>query len=717
MWFLVTRNRPDDCQALIDAMVALGDVPEVAVMIDRGTAEYGSVRWPDHWSIHWSEEHLEFSRATNALLSLYPDRATYGLLADHARPKTKGWNTALEIAASDWNVAYCEDGYLRGRRQDEPWRPHLSGSVCLGGNLVRALGWITLPSLVHLYVDDALEHIGDTLGLMRFLPNVRIETVRAEVSGRPMDENRQRLYRGQPFAEADRNEFATWRDTEAPALIDRIAASRNVDPLAPVVTFACVKVGDRYDAKWVNILLDMVKRHVPEGYKFDFACVTDDPDGLDPGIKVIFADPSLSGWWAKLQLFSPRVFSAGQRIIYFDLDTLILDNLDELLSYRGPLAALRDFYRPDGLGSGVMLWGVGEGETDIWNDWELSGRPQPEGGDQAWLEAVRPATIRLQDVFPGKFVSYKVDCRLTIPEGAAVCCFHGFPKNDEAPEAWVKEVWKIGGVGRTKALVTLNTTDAVIFDNIREASARELPWVKKMGAHSTVALLVGGGASLKGSIDMIRAMAAHGAHIFALNGAARYLRENGVAPKFLVVIDPRPANARFIEGDPAEIYLLASQCAPEIIDAALRQNAGIWDAPRNVQLFHLAIPGAKAITPTADFCWCSTTVGLTAMGLVHMMGYRTQHLFGYDSSYHDGNLHAYEQTLTEQEGRRIEVWGAGRTFTTSPVMLKQTEEFQNISSALADAGATIAVHGDGLLPHVARELSRMREASTLENAA
>jgi len=724
MWLMTTRNRPDACKALIDAMTALRDVPEFAVMIDHTEADalaYAGVPWPAHWHVHISDDHLEMAAAVTRLIEMYPGQPFYGLACDHARPATKGWAAELEISAGDWNVAWPNDGWVKGRRPDRPWMPRICGAVVLGGKLVQTLGWAMLPGLVHLYIDDAMEALGDRLGLLRYRPDVLVRPDRPETTGKPYDDNAKRIHKGVAYTANDLETLKAWRDGEGMIRdVERVSQASGIQPIDTLITFACVKVGDRYDAKWVNILLDMVRRHVPGEVKFRFVCITDDPEGLADGIEVVFAEQGLRDWWAKMQLFKPDTFAAGSRIVYLDLDSLVLDSLDEILSYRGPLAMLRDFYFDDELGSGVMMWGVDGSTRDLWTDWVLSGEPRLEGGDQAWLLRMRPNAIRLQDVYPGKFVSYKAHCRVAIPDGATVVSFHGFPKNDEAPEAWVKEVWKIGGVGLTKARVALNTEDSVILDNMRSASKRSLRWVRKCVSHGRAAVLVGGGASVADHLDEIRSMAANGADIFALNGAAQYLQKNGVAPKYLVLVDPREANARFIDNDPAAHYLIASQCAPEIIERAIRHTHDPDDfgSGDDITLFHLDVPGAEAHKPPlADACWCSTTVGLTALGLVYMLGYRMMHLYGYDSSYREGRLHAYEQMLTEQEGRQIEVWCEGRSFITSPVMLKQTEEFQTASSMLADAGAVIAVHGDGLLPHVARTMANRRNAAPEEKAA
>ena len=80
---------------------------------------------------------------------------------------------------------------------------------------------------------------------------------------------------------------------------------------------------------------------------FEFACFTERPEGLDPGIKV-FALPDLgtiSGWWYKPMFFDPNLPTQG-RILYFDLDVIVFNNIDNLWTYEpDTFCIIRDFNR------------------------------------------------------------------------------------------------------------------------------------------------------------------------------------------------------------------------------------------------------------------------------------------------------------------------------------------------------------------------------------
>ena len=84
----------------------------------------------------------------------------------------------------------------------------------------------------------------------------------------------------------------------------------------------------------------MVDRHTTEPHAF--LCLTDNPDGLECDWQPI--DGKYPGWWAKMLLFKPHFALAGKRVIYLDLDTVIVGSVDFLFAYRGTFCILRDWW-------------------------------------------------------------------------------------------------------------------------------------------------------------------------------------------------------------------------------------------------------------------------------------------------------------------------------------------------------------------------------------
>ena len=216
MWLLPTRNRPKAVEALIAAMRATGEVPETAAMVDGPMYQ---IEWPSNWHIYESFGHLEMQRALNALLRHHPSEKTYGILTDQSRPITPEWASKLEAAAGDWNIAMCNTTKPRTNPRTGLRRVT---TICVGGDLVRRIGWIWLDRVCHLYGDDAWEDIGYALDCIKFVPEVVIQALLKRDGEVEIDANHHRKWKGQSYMATDAAAFDKWKATEFPALIERL---------------------------------------------------------------------------------------------------------------------------------------------------------------------------------------------------------------------------------------------------------------------------------------------------------------------------------------------------------------------------------------------------------------------------------------------------------------------------------------------------------------
>lgn len=245
--------------------------------------------------------------------------------------------------------------------------------------------------------------------------------------------------------------------------------------------------------------------------------------------------------------------------------------------------------------------------------------------------------------------------------------------------------------------VICNTVEPVLHGNICINGARDLPVLQRVKEHDGHAVLVGGGPSLTETLDEIKWRYGQGQHIVALNGSADWLVKNGIIPHSHIIIDARPGNARFVAGVQSTKLYLASQCDPSVFEKAKF---------RDVTLFHRDCDGKSGFNEKRRtvLLGTGTTVGLTAIQLMYELGYRKIHLYGYDSSYRKTEGHAYLQP--ENDGEQVvDCTAGGRKFTAAVWMIRQAEEFRNIAPAFAKEGVILTVHGDGLLPWVAKKLT------------
>ena len=466
--------------------------------------------------------------------------------------------------------------------------------------------------------------------------------------------------------------------------------------------------------RYANILFDSLQRNLAEGTRARFVVYTDNPCelGYTPGIDVRQLPHELDGWYNKLQLFKAKMFPAGEWVVFLDLDTVITGPVDELVSYSGPFAILRDAYRPDGLQSAVMCWEAGK-HGYIWESFKEAGLPILAHGDQEWIERQVVQPIILQNIFPGDFVSYKKDARFGIPKGAKVVFFHGEPRPHEAG-GWVDHVWKIGGGVTSQLELVPNVSPNIIARNIRYAEAiKDAIWLTPMEPHDKVALIVAGGPSLKDEIGSLVSHVHAGAHVFATNGVSNFLKDYAIRSDYQVIVDPRRENAQFVRGaGPHTICLFASTCDPKVLA----------EAGDRLILWHPAFNGILDMVgrdKLRTYIGGGTTCGMKAMVLAWSLGYREIHLYGFDSCYRDDAHHAYAQSLNDGE-RRIEVEFKDQKYSCAPWMIQQAEDFEVFAPQLMDNGVKLSVHGTGIIPAIAEECAQGRfrpEASDFRAAA
>lgn len=464
-----------------------------------------------------------------------------------------------------------------------------------------------------------------------------------------------------------------------------------------MLNVVCVRVGERYGPEYVAILYDMVTRNL--GREFRFWCLTDRPHELPEGVNPIPAPDGLPGWWAKIALFSPdkMPWGPGERIVYFDLDVAITGRLDELVDTPG---IIRDWNLP-GYNSSVMVWDAGDHAS-------ASLRFTPDvmqrlHGDQDWL-----AELGGWELFPRAWcVSYRAHAQDWPPEGSAVVCFHGEPKPPQCA-GWVPGVWKIGGMSALPKLDGMNVSYATALDNMRANCARDLPWFTGFPHKDVPVCVVGGGPSLKDTVEDLRRLHRAGAKVVSTNNAMAWLIDHGITPDVHVILDARPENAAFVQNPPRSVrYFIASQCDPAVFDALKRRQVVVWHAAICDESSEIVRPWDK----TRPICMVGGggTVGLRTLNLCWLSGYREVHVFGMDSSYAETH-HAYPQALNDTE-TTVQVTLNGKTYRSAVWMARQAEEFKDAWRHLAAQGVRLRVHGSGLIPDMARVLEQLERAA------
>lgn len=203
---------------------------------------------------------------------------------------------------------------------------------------------------------------------------------------------------------------------------------------------ACVRVGVKYGPEYADRLQRAILRHLP--VKHDFICIREE------------GSSGLPGWWAKMALFDPDL-RGGERLIYFDLDTVICGDLSPLAELDCEFGICENFTRlagntnwPCHFGSCVMTFAPGFG-GDIFEAFckrrlELMRNPC---GDQKVIEDIcaelgYEPTLLQRVLPPGFFVGYRdLPKHQTPPKGCSVVVFAGSHKPHNTDCAWAREAW------------------------------------------------------------------------------------------------------------------------------------------------------------------------------------------------------------------------------------------------------------------------------------
>ena len=213
----------------------------------------------------------------------------------------------------------------------------------------------------------------------------------------------------------------------------------------PTITVMCVlKSGGSFTVDYVRRLRNMITRNTTLLCKF--LCLTDikiDPAICD-SVRLIH---NQEGWWSKIELFRPGLADT-ERIIYLDLDTVIISNIDDVLSLGDNFITLQPWNkhnRKKGMyASGMMGWENNNMYSFLYSSFEEKHKTLFAGDQQYLSNKLKEAGIDVsffQNQVDG-IHSYKRECSQNLPTGAKIVCFHGRPRPHKVKNPWIEEHWR-----------------------------------------------------------------------------------------------------------------------------------------------------------------------------------------------------------------------------------------------------------------------------------
>lgn len=191
--------------------------------------------------------------------------------------------------------------------------------------------------------------------------------------------------------------------------------------------------------------------------------------------------------------------------------------------------------------------------------------------------------------------------------------------------------------------------------------------------------------------------------IISMSGATRWLAERGVTADYHIDMDPRIEKVRDVEQPvPGVHYLIASVCRPEVFARLRGQRVTLWhtysgrgpDGKDTYDWISENDPGELVVHG-------GSTVGITALHVGGVLGFRHFEVHGMDASFgDDGRRHAGAHCDPGKQ-RDGTTWAAdGATWRTSQIMSNAAAETVN---TMRISPLFCVFHGRGLTQALIRE--------------
>lgn len=209
------------------------------------------------------------------------------------------------------------------------------------------------------------------------------------------------------------------------------------------IAIICVlKSGGDFSFLDVVKLKTMLEKNVTVPYTFYCLTNTNSPTVF----KLLPLLSNYRGWWSKIELFKPNLVKE-HRIVYFDLDTVIVSNIDDLLLQDHDFIGLKPFNLRrsliDGyIASGIMSWRNDGTFNYIFNKFKYLYDSRKYAGDQDYISYM----LQKREIIPMYWQSlvdgiYSYKRHLKGKVGSVkfnprVVCFHGLPRPHQVNVNW-----------------------------------------------------------------------------------------------------------------------------------------------------------------------------------------------------------------------------------------------------------------------------------------
>jgi len=206
-----SRGRPGNLRRLVDAIAATaqGDIRIYTYIDDDDPALGPYLDVLDATGIDYRiGPRVFYAAAVNDCAArAVKDGADFlAMFGDDVLPGTPGWDQMLTEALNGrLGVAYGSDGL------EHKHGPDLPTHFVVPAEMYGRLGWIALPTIRHLFLDNVARELGKGLGNFVYLPDVTLTHLHRWARLAP-DDQTYREANDKQRRELDRQAFVAWRD-------------------------------------------------------------------------------------------------------------------------------------------------------------------------------------------------------------------------------------------------------------------------------------------------------------------------------------------------------------------------------------------------------------------------------------------------------------------------------------------------------------------------
>ena len=209
---LPTRSRPDSAERCINALKEHSVMSDFVIAIDDDQADL----YPRLDGVTYEvNPRLRMNGTLNLVANKYADKyETIFFLGDDHLVQTPNWDEYL-------SKAIAHKGYGLAYGNDLLQKQNLATAVMMSTNIIRAVGYMAPPKLIHLYMDNYWMILGQRLGTLWYFDNVIIEHLHP-VAGKTSWDEQYMEANSNEVGNADRQELHRYMEEEFAGELEKI---------------------------------------------------------------------------------------------------------------------------------------------------------------------------------------------------------------------------------------------------------------------------------------------------------------------------------------------------------------------------------------------------------------------------------------------------------------------------------------------------------------